>query len=728
MKRIKLFITGIILFSLTFAQEPLATIVDQQGSITLRNSGDYSFSNIPNLNTSIQSGDALKTGKNGYAKLEFAGDKSSLQLYSNSHLEITEEFSTRKIILKEGHILADIKPQLVKSYSLETPGTIASFDRAKFRANTDTDPPIESIDGEITITNLVTGKSETLGKKEPTTAKTEAVTSPQPSTKPPLQQEESVTTSQTVAYTPQPKQQETAPEESTDPMESYSTSEKNWNMGLGIGSVTIDGQIYNQIALRPELQFGKLGVGLDLYFYLDEAGNIRQDDWDEFSDYLNKIYYVRWGRQGDPFFFRAGALDYATLGYGILMSGYSNTIEYPQVRNIGLHTGMKYDRMGWEILVADIKEISGPGLIAGRLTYDLFSKFRLGGTFVADFNQYKGLVDTDEDNVPDTFDDFPDKEFNLPEQYPENAFGHQPGDNLKGKNFQVDSDGDGIPDEYDYDIDGDGVTDNYTPDKNWNHDTEIDSAPAPFNMADQAKTLAAVAFDAGIPLIERNTFSLDIYGQSAFFISEKITDFETGEKFSPGWGAAVPGFRASFFNFIHCNLEYRFSGENFLFNFWDRLYDMERVSIRATGNPEKPIWAYTKDELKLYHDPMKGVFGSVDFNFWDFLIFRSYYQHMTSKNDEIRSFRSSLTIPSGKIPKLAKATAFYQRNNDKNPFKFDEPSENTILGYRVSLELGGGAVLSYVYRRTYRDLDGDSSIDPDNEAVTINTIETGFNF
>ena len=36
-----------------------------------------------------------------------------------------------------------------------------------------------------------------------------------------------------------------------------------------IGTVTINGQIYNQLSLRPEIPFGKLGVGLDIYLYLN---------------------------------------------------------------------------------------------------------------------------------------------------------------------------------------------------------------------------------------------------------------------------------------------------------------------------------------------------------------------------------------------------------------------------------------------------------------------------
>ena len=39
-----------------------------------------------------------------------------------------------------------------------------------------------------------------------------------------------------------------------------------------IGSVTIDGKVWNQVALRPVIPFGKWGVALDLVVYFDAKG------------------------------------------------------------------------------------------------------------------------------------------------------------------------------------------------------------------------------------------------------------------------------------------------------------------------------------------------------------------------------------------------------------------------------------------------------------------------
>ena len=108
------------------------------------------------------------------------------------------------------------------------------------------------------------------------------------------------------------------------------------------GTVTMDGKIWNQLAFRPEIPFGKFGLVLDIVFYFDENGNLHKDEWDFSSGksikntLIDKIYYLHYGHPGDPIYGKIGALDQVQLGYGILVDGYSNSIEYPQVRKTGL--------------------------------------------------------------------------------------------------------------------------------------------------------------------------------------------------------------------------------------------------------------------------------------------------------------------------------------------------------------------------------------------------------
>ena len=98
-----------------------------------------------------------------------------------------------------------------------------------------------------------------------------------------------------------------------------------------IGTVTINGQIYNQLSLRPEIPFGKLGVGLDIYLYFNDEG-LYWESWDfssggdAYRTIIDKIYYLRWGLPGDKLYIMAGALPSVTLGQGILVNDYSNII------------------------------------------------------------------------------------------------------------------------------------------------------------------------------------------------------------------------------------------------------------------------------------------------------------------------------------------------------------------------------------------------------------------
>ena len=59
-------------------------------------------------------------------------------------------------------------------------------------------------------------------------------------------------------------------------------SQDNVNKSLqgAFGAVTIDGKIWNQIALRPIIPIGKISVALDIVFYIDQDGNIHDDEWD----------------------------------------------------------------------------------------------------------------------------------------------------------------------------------------------------------------------------------------------------------------------------------------------------------------------------------------------------------------------------------------------------------------------------------------------------------------
>ena len=178
------------------------------------------------------------------------------------------------------------------------------------------------------------------------------------------------------------------------------------------GAVTIDGKIWNQIALRPVLPFGKLAIAFDIVLYIDQDGNIHDEGWDFSSGekikntILDKIYYIRYGRRQDPYYFRVGALDHVAMGYGILANGYSNSILYPQVRKVGMEARVRAFDLNFFGFTNDFKE--NLGLAGMRVSGKVPGSLTMGVSFAADRNQYLGLKDRDGDGRPDLVDDFPD--------------------------------------------------------------------------------------------------------------------------------------------------------------------------------------------------------------------------------------------------------------------------------------------------------------------------------
>ena len=88
--------------------------------------------------------------------------------------------------------------------------------------------------------------------------------------------------------------------------------QKPFSMGLGVGSVTLDGVLYNQIALRPVINIWKIGVGLDLVFYIDNEGNFREDVWnikDDLTLLLDKILFITYGNKSDKYWIKYGSIE-----------------------------------------------------------------------------------------------------------------------------------------------------------------------------------------------------------------------------------------------------------------------------------------------------------------------------------------------------------------------------------------------------------------------------------
>ncbi len=179
----------------------------------------------------------------------------------------------------------------------------------------------------------------------------------------------------------------------------------------GAGMTWIDNEPHYTIFLAPELSFANFGVGLDLRLTFDSEGNLRKESFNDFSDYMSIIRYVRYGLKNDPVFIKLGALDYYTLGHGSIMYLYNNSPSFDN-RKAGLVLDIDFGSFGFESIYSQFGEAGVVGLrgFVRPLHYtslkdiSIISNIEVGLTYVADFNENAGVIGGNYNDSLDQFD------------------------------------------------------------------------------------------------------------------------------------------------------------------------------------------------------------------------------------------------------------------------------------------------------------------------------------
>ena len=731
----------------------IARLVKSEGRVHFKRLGASTFSEQAKPGAPIKNGDEIKVGEEGFAAVIYLDDRSILKVRENTKFSFMDTRNSRTIDLAHGTVLNDIKKEgRTKDFRIQTPVSVASVKGTQFAAIVSLSGVDQFIckEGLFEVLNMVSGETVSVGagQKAVSNATGNLVQAPaspgeypnDPEVEDLIEPENNnfneETDQQPTDQRSEPAEQESKKpdkkdsqqeevEESSDENEVEESQEiekpevpdgppqKPFSMGLGIGSATLDGVLYNQLALRPEINIWKVGIGLDLVLYVDNEGNMRNEEWDIENDpglLLDKILYVRYGKISDPFWVKYGSIEGKTMGYGGLMNGYSNMMEFPTVRRVGINTGFNIGPVGGELFLSNLKDISRGGTIAGvRMAYTVSDDIpiTIGVNYVTDANMFSGLKDKDNDSYPDAFDDFPDD-----------------------STLWNDTDGDGWPDPghgdsildslIDIDADGDNIID---ADEN---SDDIDLKATPFSLKNNKAVTNALSFDIGYPILNSNLISLQLYGEynSLTFPGVSTVDSTFNRPDRSGSGITLPGLRSTLFGILNLSLEYRMINGSYVPQFFDQAYDLNRV---VTNTIDGQTYVRTKDMVVFdtYTDSASssGLFGSAGLSLFNLINFTASYANMKADTTELKSFNSYLNLNTDNIPKISSAMAYYQRNNDDNPFDFENPTENTIMGYRVGYELSKGVSLIWDFRQFYRD-DGKGKM----ETIQQTNIETTFNF
>ncbi|MCF7807003.1 MAG: FecR family protein [Candidatus Marinimicrobia bacterium] len=751
------------LIAFTAFADKVAVISRVQGDVLLQKAEAMDYDQAVVMGTILETNDQIKVN-DGFAVMLLLDDKSQVKLRENTEVAITmvEDLSgsAYHVRLDYGQALTKYTKGADFEFQLHTPTSVASIKGTEFWTISDPEEGdnVIVLEGVVDVMNNLTGMISTAGAGETVNSTTDGYIQTDPTEEGSIPEDpeegigeveqgedeeaasDSVATEEetvdepvvddtavdeetpVVTTTPPPAAPapKAEPEEDTEPeSEGGGLFGDALAMNGALGAVTIDGVLYNQIALRPDISIGKLGIGLDLVFYMNQDGDVVWEKWQGAENIADKVMYVRWGQPEDPLYIRVGTLEKVVIGYGMFVNNYNNMMEYPSVRKIGTHVGFTRGSLGFEAMWANVKEL---GLASLRTTYSL-GKLQFGVTAAVDINQYNGFKDDDDDGRPNIVDDFPDDD-----------------------TAWLDSDGDGIEDKSDYDRDNDnilelgldlnndGEVDGF-PGVLWEDPDSADVKPNPFNLKDKRSTLLGVSVDVGYPVFSNKILDILVFTEAGMYMGDhheytfNVANGLDSTEVKHGWGVTIPGIRASLFSFIHLGLEYRMTGENFVFGLMDQNYDLDRVAMQYFNNGEimKPL---TRDARMLNTTPMQGVFGMLSVDIFSLVTVNGAYQHMIQDGaDPVKGIYGSIDLAKDLVPKLAGASAYLNRMNVDDPF--DIYSEGTLMGYKVVFELGGGATLTWDMRTTFRDLDGDGEIDRDagsDEVISSTVIETGFSF
>ena len=450
----------------------------------------------------------------------------------------------------------------------------------------------------------------------------------------------------------------------SDPSRAIANEGLGLSMNGAVGATVINGVSYQFFSLRPDVSIGKFGIGLDLSLYFDADGNIRKEDWDQAADIVEKIYYVRWGQPGDPFYIRVGNLAPVTLGYGLIMRRYSNAIEWPSVRRVGMQSQVKVGSVGVETVVGNFREIKTPGLVAARVTYemDLVLPVQFGGIIAYDGNQYLGAKDEDNDGIPDRNDVFPGKNDGNFARQIESEVGRVNAERLIAIGA--------IPDIYNL----------------------------PPTIQDLKDPVTIFGLDVGVPLIRGEKFNIWTYAQAA-----QIVDY--------GMGIAAPGVIFTMGPF-HAGAEYRIFARKFRGDFFDMSYETGRV-----------VWDEALDSLRTKESTLdsipsaNGIWADAGMTFFGLLDIYGSYQNMSYDGGEsTQSIYTSAGLKGRLIPKITTAEAYFMQPDAKD--LFNTKSDGTVIGYKVGYEIGQGVSLIYDNKSIYHN----------GKATKIMTIETALTF
>ena len=160
----KLIITTFIL-SFLLSSESIALVMKKKGEVEHRKFDSNSFNTSIYRNKSLYNDDVIRTGSNGFTKVVYLDDGSSIKLHKNSQIFIQGDVENRDIIKQITVLTGIMKLDIAKNnarvnFRIVTPTSVATIKGTRFwvDVNSDKGDKFFGIQGVVDISNNFSNK------------------------------------------------------------------------------------------------------------------------------------------------------------------------------------------------------------------------------------------------------------------------------------------------------------------------------------------------------------------------------------------------------------------------------------------------------------------------------------------------------------------------------------------------------------------------------------------
>ena len=210
------------------------------------------------------------------------------------------------------------------------------------------------------------------------------------------------------------------------------------------------------------------------------------------------------------------------------------------------------------------------------------------------------------------------------------------------------------------------------------------------------KTLSTIAFDVNVPITKFNIFTTGVYTGYGKFIN-------AGDGFIAG------AYVYTLFD-IKVNLEYRNISPDFIIDYFDNTYEVDRYDYLGTTKSkyDKLMYLAAQKKAGLSTDRSKGIFGGISGNIFNKIKISGSYEDLEGPdNGTLR-----INVDATKVIDKIKATLTYNRimiNHPRDLFTIDDRS---FITGNLQYEITKFLLLSLDYKRIYRYNDVTSKYEP----------------